>query len=154
MSQVSLSEFADKLNEILPVIIKEFARRQANELYKGKITLPQFVILDFLQKGGEAKMTELAQITGVTTAAMTGIVDRLVRDNYALRNPSPNDRRIIKIRITSKGAELTKRINRQRRQMIIEIFGKLSERERKDYIMILKHIYDILLPPRGKQDNA
>ena len=54
MPQLSLTEFADKIHEIMPVIIREFARRQVDELRKGKITLPQILILDFLDKKGES----------------------------------------------------------------------------------------------------
>lgn len=141
---LSLSDFADKLNKIMPVIMKEFVRRDTNELYKDKITLPQFLVLGFLNEKAEARMTDLAQFMKVTTAAMTGIVDRLVRDGYVSRLYDPQDRRIIRIKITSKGSELVKRINHQRRRMVIDIFGKISEAERQDYLRILTRIHDIL----------
>lgn len=144
MPQLSLTEFADKIHEIMPVIIREFARSQVDELYRGKITLPQFLILDFLDKKGESKMTDLAHFMGVSTAAMTGIVERLVKSGYAVRIFDPQDRRIIKIKPTSQGSKLVKKINRKRRDMIIKIFGEISESERQDYLEILIHIYDIL----------
>ena len=140
----SLLEFADKINEIMPLIMKEFARRQVIEFYKGKITLPQFLILEFLNKQGELKMTDMAHFMKVTTAATTGIVDRLVRYGYVTRIFDPNDRRIIKIKLTPKGADLIKKVNQQRRQMIIRIFGRLSEADRQDYLRILTQIKDIL----------
>lgn len=145
MTKVPLDEFADKLNLLLPQMFKEFTRRQQNELYKGKITLPQFVLLDFLWRNGPAKMTELARTMSVTTAAMTGIITRLVRDNYACRNYDLKDRRIIRIGITQRGENLVKKINLNRREMIIDIFGRISEAERRDYLRILEHICDILI---------
>ena len=144
MAELTLFEFADKMNQVMPVIIKEFARRQANELYKGKITLPQFLILDFLHRQDESKMSALAHFMGVTTAAMTGIVDRLVRDGFVVRENQTEDRRIIKIKLTSKGAELVKKVNTQRRQMIIKIFGRISEKDRQEYLRILMQIKEIL----------
>jgi len=89
-------------------------------------------------------MTDLAGFMKVSTAAMTGVVDRLVRDAYALRVFDPQDRRIIKVRLTPKGAELIKRINRQKRNMIVNIFGKISDSERQDYLRILTRIQDVL----------
>lgn len=142
--QNSLFEFADRMNQVMPVIIQGFARRQADELYKGKITLPQFLILDFLSQQGESKMTNMAYFMHVTTAAMTGIVDRLVRDDYVVRVYDPEDRRIIKIKLTPRGNELVKKINEQRRRMIIKIFGSISEADRQDYLRILMQIKDIL----------
>ncbi|MBU1912995.1 MAG: MarR family transcriptional regulator [Candidatus Omnitrophica bacterium] len=142
--KVSLHEFADRINDIIPIMIREFAKYQVNELSKGKITLPQFLILGFLEKSGEAKMSSLADFMAVTTAATTGTVDRLVRYGYVTRELEPKDRRVIKIKITLKGRELIKKINSQRRQMIIDIFGKISESDRSDYLRVLTKIEEIL----------
>jgi len=148
MIQLSLSEFADKISEIMPVIIKEFSRRHVNELYKGQITFPQFLVLDFLNFNGKLKMKDLAHFMNVTTADMTGIVERLVRDRYVVRTYDPKDRRIIKIELTRKGSELVKKVNQERRKMLIKIFGKVSEADRRDYLRILTHIRDILIKER------
>ncbi|MFH1889022.1 MAG: MarR family transcriptional regulator [Candidatus Omnitrophota bacterium] len=144
MSQSSLLEFADKMSEVMPGVIQGFARRQANELYKGKITLPQFLILDFLNRQGESRMTDIAHFMHVTTAAMTGIVERLVNAGYAARVYNPEDRRIIKIKLTARGSELVRRVNEQRRKMIINIFGSIREDDRRDYLRILVRIKEIL----------
>lgn len=144
MPEISLSEFADKLNQLMPAVIKEFARRQTNELYKGKITLPQFLILGFLDRGGESRMTDIARFMGITTAASTGIVDRLVKSGYAVRDYDAKDRRIIRMKLTQSGSILVKKVNKERRQMIIDIFGKISSLEREKYLEILTHIYSIL----------
>lgn len=151
MTQLSLSEFADKLLKILPVVMRELSRGQADELYKGKITLPQLLALDFLIQKDESKMTDIAHFMHVTTAAITGIVDRLVRDGYVTRVYEPKDRRIIKVRPTSTGAELVKKIKAQRRKAIINVFGKITPAEREDYLGILLRIQDILTT--GKEVN-
>ena len=145
MSQISLSEFADKLNDMMPVIMKEFARRQTNELYKGKITLPQFLVLEFLETDGEVKMKDIAQFMHVSTAAMTGIVDRLVREGYVVRAFDAVDRRIIKAQLTVRGSSIVKKINGQRRDITIRIFEKISETDRNEYLKILRQIRDILV---------
>jgi DNA-binding MarR family transcriptional regulator len=150
MSEPSLLEFADKINQIMPEIFKKFIRRQTSELFKGKVTLPQLFILNFLDKEVQSRMTDLAHFLNVTTAAATGIVDRLVKYGYVQRLHEPLDRRIIKIKLTSKGLELLKKINQQKRQMIIDIFGKISQVERQDYLRILMRIHDILT----KEDKA
>jgi DNA-binding MarR family transcriptional regulator len=142
--KVSLYEFADRINDIMPIMIREFAKYQVNELSKGKITLSQFLILGFLEKSGEAKMSGLANFMAVSTAAMTGTADRLVKYGYVTRELEPEDRRVIKIKITLKGRELIKKINSQRRQMIIDIFGKISESDRSDYLRVLTKIEEIL----------
>jgi len=145
MSPYTMNEFADQMGQVFPVLIKEFARRQSNELYKGKITLTQYLVLDFLGKNADSKMTDMARFMDVTTAAMTGIVERLVRDRYALRTSDSKDRRLIKIKLTSRGQEVVRKVNQQRRQMIMDIFGRISQEEREGYLSILEHIRDILV---------
>lgn len=142
--KMSLQEFADRINDIVPIMIKEFAKHQVNELSKGKITLPQFLILGFLEKSGEAKMSDIAHFMAVSTAAMTGTIDRLVKYGYVIRDSEPEDRRVIKIKITPKGRNIIKKINYQRRQMIIDIFGRISENDRSDYLRVLMKIKEVL----------
>lgn len=145
MSHLPLPEFADRLNEIFPVLMKEFARHQENELYKGKITLQQFLVLNTLALSADSKMKDLAAAMHVTTAAMTGLVERLVRERYASRAAEPGDRRVVKIQLTQKGSQLVKKINQQRKHMFTEIFGKISESDRQEYLRILRQIKENLL---------
>jgi hypothetical protein len=62
MLPLSLSEFADKISEIMPVVIQELTRRQTNELFRGKITLVQFIMLDFLHKRVNPKMKDFINL--------------------------------------------------------------------------------------------
>src|SRR4051812_36998255 len=47
---------------------------------------------------GETTPKQLAEATGLSTGAITGIVDRLERAGYAQRQPNPIDRRSVLIR--------------------------------------------------------
>ncbi|HAZ09661.1 MAG: hypothetical protein A2047_03500 [Omnitrophica bacterium GWA2_41_15] len=147
---ITITEFADKINDVVPVMIKEFSRRNVAELYKGKITLPQFLILGFLHNNGDSKMCGIAKFMSVTTAAMTGMVDRLEKYGYVKRKSEPQDRRIINVSLTKKGMELVKKINEKRRRMIIDVFGRVSEQDRSDYLRVLMKIKEILTDKKAE----
>ena len=89
-------------------------------------------------------MSSLAGLMKVSTAAMTGIIERLVRDGYVMRVYDHRDRRIVKVNITRKGGELVKKVNEHRRSMVISIFSRISDADRKDYLRIISHIKEIL----------
>lgn len=144
MIQLSLFKFSDELDAIMPVIMKEFFRQKIDELCKGKITPPQFFILRHLERQEQATMTELALFMGVTTAAMTGFVERLVKEEYCLREYDSHDRRLVRIKLTSKGRELTGKINQHRRRATMRIFSKVSASDRMDYLRILSQIKEAL----------
>jgi len=145
-----MADFADKLGEIMPTIMKEFARCVVHD-FESKISLPQRFIMEFLDRNQGSKMKDLARFMNVTTAAATGIIERLVRDGYVVRVFDPNDRRIIRVRLTSKGSELVKRFDRQRRLTVIRVFGKISEKDREDYLRILGQIKDALLNAKAEE---
>jgi len=145
MPDLSITEFVDKVCEIMPIMMKEFFKHQAEGLHKMKITLPQFVVLDILKRQGESKMSSLAHFINVTTAAMTGIVDRLVRGGYIKRTNDPEDRRVIRVFLTAKGDKLVEEVIRERKKLIGKIFGMISQKEREEYLEILKHIRDRLV---------
>jgi len=106
------------------------------------------LILDFLEKNGESKMTDLAHFVSVSTAAMTGMVDRLVNYGYVVRESELHDRRVIKIKLNLRGNRLVKKINQQRRNMIIDVFGRVSETDRSDYLRVLMKIKEVLTKNR------
>ncbi|MCK9595468.1 MAG: MarR family transcriptional regulator [Candidatus Omnitrophica bacterium] len=145
MAHMPLSEFADKLCRLMPGITRGMIRREANELASGHITLPQFFILNMLQCRNESRMTDIARALGVTTAAATGIVGRLVKSGYTQRVYDEKDRRVIKIRLQPKGGDLANKLNKQKKQNVIDIFGKVSEEERANFLKTITRIGEILM---------
>lgn len=61
----------------------------------------------------EYKLTDLATLCGVSTAAITGQADRLEKAGLAKRHHSDKDRRTVYLSITDKGAGLAKKILNQ-----------------------------------------
>jgi DNA-binding MarR family transcriptional regulator len=140
----ALSHFADRLNELLPEVMRGFLRREANALSKCNITLPQFLVMNYLHNEGEATMTAVAHFLNVTTAAATGVVERMVKGDYVKRIYDSADRRIIRIDLTPRGTAQVKKFNLQKRQFIIDIFGKMTEEDRSQYLRIITRIRQIL----------
>jgi DNA-binding MarR family transcriptional regulator len=149
MVAITLDEFADRLTQIVPVFMREFSQRLTDELHRGKITVPQLIIMTILEKEGTMMMKDLARFMNVSTAAMTGLIQRLVRAGFAKRMFVPADRRVIRVELTVKGAELLKKVNDQRRKMIMEVFGRLGVEERVRYLDTITKVRDILLEKKA-----
>jgi len=144
MVHLPLSEFAEQLGELMPEVMRGFTRRETSNLIKSKITMAQFFVLNHLFKQQESMMKDIARFLNVTTAAATGIVDRLVKYGYIQRIFDAADRRIIRIKLTPRGAELVKKVNLEKKKRVMEVFGRLSDPEREQYLTILSRINDIL----------
>jgi MarR family 2-MHQ and catechol resistance regulon transcriptional repressor len=144
MESITIQEFADRLTEIMDAVSKEFSKQQTNELHKGKINVPQFLIMHHLLHNIESNMKELSKVINLTCAATTGIVDKLVISNYVVRSFEPCDRRIIKIRLTQKGKALISQVYEERKKLIMRLFQKVSDSDRLEYLRILTQIRETL----------
>jgi DNA-binding MarR family transcriptional regulator len=58
--------------------------------------------LNIIQNAGGLTAGELAVQAGLTTGAVTGVIDRLEKVGFARRVPDPKDRRRVKLEVTSK----------------------------------------------------
>ncbi|WJH36140.1 MarR family transcriptional regulator [Paenibacillus sp. CC-CFT747] len=57
--------------------------------------------LDFLNRTGPVTAGQLAQLTGLTTGAVTSVIDRLEKAGYVVRDKDPNDRRRVVVKTVS-----------------------------------------------------
>jgi DNA-binding MarR family transcriptional regulator len=62
--------------------------------------------LSYLEVHGDSGQSELARDLGLTSSALTALVDRLERSGVAERVAHPQDRRRTMIRVTEHGAAL------------------------------------------------
>ena len=62
------------------------------------ITPTDLESLDLLRRHGPMTAGSLADMTGLTTGAITGMIDRLERRGYARREADPSDRRRVIVR--------------------------------------------------------
>jgi DNA-binding MarR family transcriptional regulator len=58
--------------------------------------------INIIENSGGLTAGELAAQAGLTSGAVTGVIDRLERAGYARRVPDPTDRRRVKLEVTPK----------------------------------------------------
>ena len=83
---------------------------------------------------------ELADLSHVTRATMTGLIDTLERDGLVKRDPDPNDRRMMSVTLTPKARALMEEILPAHFQRMAALMKPLSEAERKTLVELLSKI--------------
>ncbi|HQP92137.1 MAG TPA: MarR family transcriptional regulator [Candidatus Omnitrophota bacterium] len=144
MTGQNLKKFTTELSSLMPSIMRGVLKRQSDEIMSGQITMPQFIVLELIKDRGELKMTEIASKMSITLPAATGLIDRLHSMDMIDRVYDKSDRRIIRIVATPKGKSLVNRIIKKRMKSVKNIFGKLSEAERQNYLKILRKVHDVI----------
>jgi DNA-binding MarR family transcriptional regulator len=61
------------------------------------LSITEHKALDILSRQGPVTAGQLAKVTGLTTGAITGMVDRLEKAGFMRRVPDPHDRRKIRV---------------------------------------------------------
>lgn len=71
-----------------------------------RLTTTQLYLLSLLLDRDARSVGELAEEMQVSPATMTGLTDRLVRQQYIARQTDPDDRRIVRIVLTQQGRQV------------------------------------------------
>jgi len=100
---------------------------------------------------------ELADLSQVTRATMTGLIDTLERDGLVTREPDRADRRMTSVTLTPKAHSLLEKILPKHFQRMSALMEPLSEAERKSLVQLLGKILQrsaTLGPIAGRTDVA
>ncbi len=131
-------EFIGCCMRLMPLMMRAMLRREDNELASGRISLPQFNVLDYLHMTGEATMHEIAENLSLAPSNLTGIMDRLVLLKVVKRGNDDRDRRVVKACITSAGIAMLERIKEEKRATLGQLFHCITPRERAVYLSVME----------------
>lgn len=93
----SISEEANKLADFVLLTQRSCILNLSPELNEGKVSYPQFFLLTYLASEDFLSMSSIAQKMGHSTAAATGMVDKLQEMGYLTRMSAAKDRRKIMV---------------------------------------------------------
>ena len=88
--------------------------------------------LDILEQHGRISAGELAVASGLTTGAVTAVVDRLERAGYVQRVADPNDRRRVLVELTEHAHQLMWQLmGRPLRDATVPVMNRYSDAQLK-----------------------
>ncbi len=104
------------------------------------VTMPQMKVLMLLQENGALRVGVLARHLNVSTPTITGIVDRLVRQELVRREDDPSDRRVVLNVLTKKGEDLMHRLQSRGENELTRVVNTLSPDEQAELGRLLKRL--------------
>jgi DNA-binding MarR family transcriptional regulator len=131
----------EKLADIFTVLQRCFLMNLSKELARGRVSFPQYFLLGYLAQQQLLTMTEIAAKMGHTTAAATGLVDRLEKLGYVRRTHACDDRRKIEVQITPTGQSLVEQIREDMVTSLGEMMRLLSPAEQRAWVQVYEKIF-------------
>jgi DNA-binding MarR family transcriptional regulator len=92
--------------QLIDVVSKKLTQIQRETIQEANLTPPQYFVLTLLWAGDGRPLKELAAASHCSRATMTGIVDTLESKELVVRQPNPDDRRSLLVKLTASGQSL------------------------------------------------
>jgi MarR family 2-MHQ and catechol resistance regulon transcriptional repressor len=143
MDEERLNQMADELYLLLPLFRKKLFKHR-KMLYHNKMPHSYYHILKVLKKLGPLPISEISRRVYISKSNMTSLIDKLVENGLAERIPDTNDRRVIKIALTSKGNELLDEWRVHSNQEIKLRLSSLSDEDLEKFYESTKNMKNIL----------
>src|ERR1700679_3150857 len=131
----------EKLADIFTALQRCFLMNLSKELARGKVSFPQYFLLGYLALQRHLTMSEIAAKMGHTTAAATGLVDRLEKLGYVRRTHASDDRRKIEVQITPAGSCLVAQIREDMVNGLGGMMRLLSSSEQVAWVQVYEKIF-------------
>ena len=135
-----------KLADFILFSQREFLLNLSRDLNKDNISFAQFFLLSYLSTSKELTMTDIARKMGHSTAAATGLVDRLEKLGYMERTHAIDDRRKVLVRITAKGIDLVSRLRDELQARIAEAKEETDTADAGSFISAYRKLDDSAMP--------
>lgn len=119
----------DRLADFVLMTQRSCILNLSTELNRGNLSFPQFFLLTYLSSEDYLTMSAIAKKMGHSTAAATGLVDRLEKLGFVERVHAAEDRRKIMVRITSEGKEI---VSKMRNHISSELTDLIDGMEDED----------------------
>ena len=141
MSSQSVSpEIKRDVDQVLEAIIYLYteSRRLTKELARrADLTGPQLTVVKMLEQIGDLSLSELSERIRAQNSTVTGIIDRMERENLVTRERSKEDRRVVYIRLTAKGRRLAEEIPIEPMEIFRSALEGLTATEVRELVKIL-----------------
>jgi DNA-binding MarR family transcriptional regulator len=141
---------ADKRRRLIEQVDREVRRMGAQSVMMSQAVAARFGLhttdlecLDLIFMRGEVAAGELARATGLTSGAVTALIDRLERSGYIVRAGDPGDRRRVLVRIHREAVAPIESVYAPLQRRMRRLWSSFSERQLEIVLDFLRRGTDL-----------
>ncbi len=102
------------------------------------LSMTQMVALRYIHYNQDCNISQISEELGVTAAASSQLLDRLVQQGLIARRENPNDRRHKQLVLTEKGRQILTESTLARQQWLYQLVDHLTAEEMEQIIQALE----------------
>jgi DNA-binding MarR family transcriptional regulator len=127
----------DAIVETIIYLMTESRRLTKGLARQFGLTGPQLTVLKLLESLGDLSLSSLSDRIKAQNSTVTGIIDRMEREELVRRERSEADRRVVLIRLTTKGRRIAEAIDVEPLQIFRQALASLPRKDREEMLRIL-----------------
>ena len=131
---------ADELTKYIAMLADLFEVAQASSGEAVSINKQECRVINMVGQYQPLMMREIAERAKLSITNTTGIVDKLVKRKYLRRDRSDEDRRIVRIFLTSEGEKIYTMEIENYRRVSQAILNGLEEAEQKEMLRMMQKV--------------
>lgn len=126
----------ENMRELIQIMTRRFGFLDKNCCRVGDtdLSLTQSHILYEIDRQHQPSMQQIAETLGIDITTFSRQVQSLVKRKLVKKTPSPDDRRVSILSLTTEGTFIVTMIDQEMNQYLEEVFGYMSEEE-KDMVL-------------------
>ena len=132
-----------ELFRLFKTLIKK-ANDAWNRSSPDSLTISQYRMLYILANQGKLKVADLADLLQVTSGAVTGMADRMIRFGLITRFRDESDRRVVYLEITEEGLVRKNELGAKYHELFARVFEQISDEDKAHLHRIFSHMHDML----------
>lgn len=139
---MSMDPFLATFQEWMEATMRGSMRHFLRYARESGLSMSHFGAIFHIHRAGSCGVTEIGEHLGVTSAAASQLLDRLVDHGLVIRAEDPDDRRVKRIELTHAGQQVLERGIQARQGWIRELAVTLTEKERETVTSALEILID------------
>lgn len=134
--------------------VNELLERTLSESTAEQLAMSQVKLLLLISRPGQRfKVTDVAEFLGVTNAAASRAIDRLVQRGLVNRTISREDRRAVDLALTPAAEKLLERFTEVRNRELLRLLGQHPPEKLERAAELLDELSVLLLDPETHPDE-
>lgn len=113
----------------------------------------EVLVFWFLYRRGEANMTEIAQYIHAPLNTATGIIAKMEKNGFVLRNRCKEDKRVVMIQLTEKGTMQVQALVDEFSYYAMQIITAFSKEEMELFYKMANQVVTVLKQERKKEEH-
>lgn len=119
---------AAEVMETMPVVL-HFIRRRLRSQTDVDLSIPQIRALSYLSRHPGSSLSELADYLGVSNAASSSMIERMVQKKLVIRQDDPQERRCVELSLTEHGRTQYEIVRKLSIDELAKVFNRMPERK-------------------------